>query len=324
MLPTNSGVIVAQLGTDSDALFASITSITIGGSVVGSGPTNYAQIFSDGDIGPVKIGGDLRGGAGNESGLLLARKNLGLVSIGGSVVGSSGTDSGTIASYGKLDGVKIGGSLVGSGGQNTGQIYSAVATGPVTIFGDFIGGAGNGAGKIHSLGVLGAISIGGDVLAGANGLIVIAASNGNGLGNNTHLGIKSVTIGGSATRLFVFVNAPDAIIGPVKVGGDWREGAIFTNIDSGDGVLGNNDDVELDAGDPLLFSKIASITIGGAVIGTASTSGDSFGFVAQEIGALSIGGTKIPLLPGHGTDTNATLSRYIISASRDFTVHEVA
>jgi hypothetical protein len=272
----------------------------------------------------VKIGGDLRGGAGTLSGGLRTGRNLGFVSIGGSMLGGAGTDSGSILS-GKIAGVKIGGSLVGGdGGVASGRIGSNIAVGPITIGGDFIG-RGNGAGLIGSDGILGAIFIGGSVLSFGGGPTEIVASNGAGLGNDTRMSIKSLTIVGSASGLNVVASGADDIIGPIKVGGDWREGSIRASINpGGGGFFGDNNDTANGVGDPLLFSKIASITIGGAVIGTASVGGDGFGFVAQEIGALSIGGTKIPLLPGHGNDTDATLSRYIISASRDFTVHEVA
>ena len=47
------------------------------------------------------------------------------------------------------------------------------------------------------------------------------------------------------------------------------------------------------------FSKIASITIAGQVLGTAAA-GDNFGFVAQQIGSVQVGGTVIPLTPASG------------------------
>jgi len=321
VLPIDSGVIVAR--TTSDATFASIASLTIGGSVIGRGPNTYGQVFADGDVGPVKIGGDLRGAVSVLSGAVRTGRDLGFVSIGGSVLGGdNGGESGAILAVGKVAGVKIGGSLVGGSGGASGRISSQVAIGPVTIGGDFIG-RGNAGGFIGTNGTIGAIFIGGSVLS-FGGPAQIASSNEAGLGNDTRLSLKSLTIGGSASGLEVIANGADDIIGPIKIGGDWREGSIRAAVNfGGDIFFGTNDDVAAGIGDPDLFSKITSITIGGAVFGTAGP-GDHFGFVAQEIGALSIAGTKIPLERGPGNDTDATLGRYIISSARDFTVHEVA
>ena len=52
-----------------------------------------------------------------------------------------------------------------------------------------------------------------------------------------------------------------------------------------------------------VFSKITSIVIGGQAFGTAS-SGDHFGFVAENIGSFKVktGVTTFPLVVGNGND----------------------
>jgi hypothetical protein len=317
-----TGIISAQIGTTSDANFASIASITIGGSVIGGGANDNGQIFADGNLGPVKIGGDLRGGSGAGSGEINTVGTLGLLTISGSVIGSSGSGSGSVATGGRMAGVNIGGSLVGGSANSAGALHSNVAIGAVSIRGDFIGSPITLAGTITSGGTLGAITIARSVLPGGGGSARISAGNDAMLNLGTNLLIKSVTVAGSATQFVVEGTRADGIIGPVKVGGDWTRGRITSGISPGDSYYGDGNDSASGVGDPDLFSKIASITIGGAVVGTTA-SGDNFGFVAQEIGALTIAGVKIPLRAGHGNDTDLS-SRYIISATRDFSVHEVA
>ena len=91
------------------------------------------------------------------------------------------------------------------------------------------------------------------------------------------------------------VNA-DAQIGAVKVGGSWIAsdlvaGAVCDAFPN----FGYLSDASIGGGAPGILSKIASITIGGQVFGTPSSvnAGDNFGFVAQAIGAVEIGGYTI-------------------------------
>jgi hypothetical protein len=49
------------------------------------------------------------------------------------------------------------------------------------------------------------------------------------------------------------------------------------------------------------LARIGSITIGGTVRGT-SAAGDSFGFIAEEIGRVKIGGSDRALVSGPSND----------------------
>ena len=53
---------------------------------------------------------------------------------------------------------------------------------------------------------------------------------------------------------------------------------------------------------PNTFSKIASITIGGQVLGVLGDPSKTFGFGAGFIGSFKVGGTAIPLIPGPHKD----------------------
>ena len=80
-------------------------------------------------------------------------------------------------------------------------------------------------------------------------------------------------------------------------------------------------DLDYGTGDDLLvaaananIAKIASIRIGGQVIGTTDDAGDQFGFVSRQIGALTIGKTKFKLTGGNDTIP--------LGPTFDFTVRE--
>jgi hypothetical protein len=111
---------------------------------------------------------------------------------------------------------------------------------------------------------------------------------------------------------------PDAQIGSVKVGGDW----ITSDLLAGCERRTNSFQIISDPNhNPKITSSIASITIGGQVLGATSGSthilGDYFGFSAEQINALSVGGTKIKLKAGPDNDS------FNIGATNDFVLEEV-
>jgi hypothetical protein len=118
----------------------------------------------------------------------------------------------------------------------------------------------------------------------------------------------------------------DAQIGMVAVGGDWIASSLVAGAVAGvDGYFGDGDDAKLaGAGvkdDPLLFTSIARLAIGGQVVGTIAD-GDHFGVVAEAIGAVSVGGTVLPLTPGpHNDDLPVGIAGDVTA---DFTVHELS
>ena len=113
------------------------------------------------------------------------------------------------------------------------------------------------------------------------------------------------------------VNA-DAQIGPVNITGDWIAsnivaGAVNLGVDNLPGGVGlaadnvNFGDTHdflmsgMVKNDSLVFSRIASLTIGGQVMGTIGFT-DHFGIVAENIGAVRIGGTLLGLAIGKSND----------------------
>ena len=96
----------------------------------------------------------------------------------------------------------------------------------------------------------------------------------------------------------------NASIGPVKVGGDWIASSISAGVRDG-GAPGFGTPGDTIIAGATLISRIASISIKGAVIGTAAD-GDHFGFTAQQIGSFKAGPFKAALTAG--TDAAIELS----------------
>jgi hypothetical protein len=71
-------------------------------------------------------------------------------------------------------------------------------------------------------------------------------------------------------------------------------------------------------GGPGIASKIASIIIGGQVLGTVGGT-DHFGFVAQQVGLFRVNGITFPPHAGPGND----LTRLPVGPTADVVVHEV-
>src|SRR6266853_1174312 len=141
---TINGEVVALkvTGDIRDAAFqpTSIDSITVGGSLA------YGNIYTTGDIGPVKIGKDILGEA---TGSISCETGgtIGSVTVGGSLIGGSGARSGSVlagnnaSSTATLGKVAIGGSVKGGSGANSGEIFSESSLGAVRIGFDLVGGS---------------------------------------------------------------------------------------------------------------------------------------------------------------------------------------
>ena len=250
----------------------------------------------DDDSGAITIGGSLRGGTTANSGSIFAAGDLGAVKIGGSLLAGAGPHSGSIEAGAKIASVSIGDSLFGTAAVGSGSLIAGTTLGATAIGGDLSGGR---------------IFVKGNLLPTSDALA---------------LAIKSLSIAGNVSRADIFAgydrdgaakNA-DVQIGAVSVGRDWIASDLVAGLRPIDANFGNGD--ELIPGGNGITSKIASIVIGGQVLGTPSTiSGtDHFGFVAEEIGAFSIGGTVFKLTPGALTD----LAGLPVGATGDMLVRE--
>ena len=111
-----------------------------------------------------------------------------------------------------------------------------------------------------------------------------------------------------------------AQIGAVKVKGDWIESNLVAgvqNATNSPGNFGDNLDVLITptGPNPAILAKIASITIGGQVVGSAT---GHFGFVAQQIGSFKAAGFTAKLTAG--TDAPIQLA---VAQGGNVTIHEI-
>jgi hypothetical protein len=337
-----SGLSSGQINSD-----GKMASVTVGGSLIGGSDDNSGEILSLGDMGAVKIGHDVQGGSGTRSALLGSNGNLASVTIGGSVIGGSNGASGFIFSGDDMGTVKIahnliGGSITGSASlDNSGVITSEggrIAS--VTIGGSIISGIDESTGTltdnatIRAANDIGSLTVAGSLIGNvtANGAspVIITASGQAVQGATTDLAIGKISIGGRVEYADILAGYDpnltplngDAQIGPVSVGDDWIASNLIAgamNSASANTNFGDGNDASIGAGNPNIIAKIASITIGGQVFGTpnSTSSSDQFGFVAEQIGSLKIGGNAIALAAGPHNDNLS------VGETTDVTVHEV-
>jgi hypothetical protein len=279
------------LGLGTGGIYAGVISkATIGGSLIG-GPTNSSGVITAGSIGSIKIAGDITGGsiggtaaAINASGMITSTGSITSIIVGGSII--SGTDTSTAANAVLT---------------NDGTIRAALNIGSITVGGSLIGNPDGGSGNA------------------ASPVIISAAGPASPVGS-TDVAFGKITIGGRVEDAEILagynatltgVNA-DAQIGPVKVGGDWIASDLVAGATNPDvpatGALpnfGDGSDVKLSGAgvtdSPDIISKIASVTIGGEVFGTPASVSitDSYGFVAESIGAFKAGGVSIAIPAGN-------------------------
>ena len=316
------GSIVGGTGDLSGYLNASglIASLKINGSILGgSTPGSIDQGYVNAHrAGPVTVGGNLEGGASTAAGTL-SLGSAKSVTIGGFIKGGSGSTSGSILGGSALGPVKIAGDAIGDSSLRSGSIITTKSGGniaSVTIGGSFVGG------RITADGQLGAVKITGDLRSGritGQGLSEDNDPNTPPLTAAKALAIKSLSVGGSVLNSRILggpdsqsgaVKNGDAGLGAVTVGGNWIASSIVAGItnygadhDSGGGdddlSFGNSDDHLISLGTPsaTVLSAIASITIKGFATGTLGGA-DTFGFIAQQIGAVKVGARTYTLAPG--------------------------
>jgi hypothetical protein len=299
-------------GASVTSAMGSIGPVKIGGNVTGGGTVSGST-----GVGPVTIGGNLGAGGTMASaagkiasvkvrigvlagGAISGHLGVGAVSVGGDFGGAITSDAGSVAA------VKIKGNVSGGIGGDTG-----VAA--VTV------GGGGSLGISSNNGTVGAVKVGaslsGMILAktGITSLSVGDDLNGSTITSNVGpigpikvglnmvssfvfgaSSVKSVSVGGNVSSSGIFagvIGTPvDATIGAITVGGNWVASSVSAGVTdvSVDGY-GNMDDTLIATG----ISKITSIVIKGAVIGSAALGNDRFAFEAASIGSFKINGISV-------------------------------
>ncbi len=322
-------------GSGSVTATASIGSVTVGGDVLGGGGEGSGGLGSK-VIGIVGIGGSLIGGSGDSSGGISGALGIDQVTIGGSLIGGALSDSSGLisAEIGRIGNVTIGGDLRGGDApigaavahEDAGEIQGK-SIGRVVIRGSILTGVGDfptlRGGSIIADEDIGSIVVKGSIVGRNASKVTIMAGGKDVMGASTDVALKSLTVGGDVAfaqmlfgydRDFQGVNS-DAQVGTVKVGGDWIASYLIASVDpvSG-GIVGDGNDTRLLIRDDAPISQIASIVIGGQVIAQPGTT-NVFGFAAEEVRAMTVGGVKIPLLAGAGNDTFAAGKAHSLGSS---------
>jgi hypothetical protein len=325
-----------------------LAGVSVGGSLFGGPNDSTGAISVTGDVGAVKIGHDLEGGSGSDSGFIDSTGKLAEVNIGGSLIGGTNNFSGEISSNGDMGAVKIthdfiGGSITGSASldssgviETTGGRIASVTIGGSIVSGsdDSILGALTNNATIHSANDIGSLTIKGSLIGNLslNGAshVVISARGQAVQGATTDLAIGRISVGGRVEFADILagygtnlnpVNG-DAQIGSVTVGGDWAGSSLVAgakNALSSNTNFGDANDASIGVGTTGIIATIAGVTIKGQVFGTPDSVSDTdhFGFVAQLVGPIKIGGIAIPLADGAHND-NLT-----VGETSDATVHEI-
>jgi hypothetical protein len=272
-----------------------LKSLTIGGEFVGGTADNSGVIGVQGPLGTLKLGKSMTGGTAKYSGSIFAL-SLGSATVGGDVIGGTGASSGSF--------------LIGAGnGSGTGSIAPAIKS--LTVKGSIKSGTGTDSGSVFADGPIIALTVMQDVVGNATAPVVIGAVTTAAANATKNLSIGSVKILGSISDSIIraggatdLPDRADGQIGSVFIGRDFVRSSIVASVKdvNGDG-FGNGDDTRNTAvGDSAkIVSSIASVIIKGAVTGTAGTT-DHFGIVAEVIGAVTVGKTKIVLTKGASND----------------------
>jgi hypothetical protein len=292
-------------------------------------------------MGTIHVLTDVVGGAGADSGLIVALGgDIAGVNIDGSLIGGTAHITGAIGSVGTIDSVQIGGNLTGANltGANSldsSGIIHAQRIVSISIGGSLIAGTNNGLGTLTHDGCIyadediGTITVAHDVIGNSTNPVIISAAQQAVPTAFADVALHNLIVHGSVTDAFVLAGYDfngngvdaDASINNIAVDGNWTTSSVEAGTGPGlDGRIGTNDDVNLSGAgvkdNPNLHSIIGSITIGGQVAGTAGGT-DHFGFVADEIAALSVDGTVYNLNPGPYNDDIP------LGSTDDFDAHEI-
>ena len=276
-----------------------LAKVLIGGIIDGDFGVGSGQVRADGSIGSVTANG-LTGDQGNESGSIIAGRGMsaflnefktiggiGSIVLNGSVSGGTGTDSGSIEAGARI------GALTVKGGVTQATFETGRDFGTITIGGNLS-----------------------DTLISSLGGAKATSRADLALGKLIVKGNVDTSLVRAGYDLFGNAVNGNAQIGTVQVTGSWTASSIAAGVqDVENDGFGDDDDVVIAGG---TISKIASIIIGTTVTGTEAVDSDHFGFVAQTIGSVKIGGVAQALtsakntIPLAGTpDTNDTSIREV-------------
>ena len=308
-----------------------------------------------GTIANLHIGGSLTGGAGTESGYIHANTNINTLSLTGNLTGGAANNAGEIYAQGTLGKALVGGNLVGGTiSDSSGPLFAsgfieAKTISSLEIKGTVTSGSNSGTGGIADSGAISAtqnivsLAIDGAVTGTAANPVLVSALQGTRVGK-TDLAISSLTFQGNVSYLDVLAGYSPASVttaaaaplgtptdGTAQIGTvTFAANLSATNVAAGvtgisngtkyppDGQFGTKSDAAIATGGVKgLYSSIAKILVEGTTAGD-STSGDSFGFVAQNVVTVALGNPPVYANLNSGPDND-----FLFPVSGNLYVNEV-
>jgi hypothetical protein len=291
------------------ALGGGIKSVTIGGT--GGAVMGIIESTGTAGIGTLAISGGLNGttvSASHTGGAGIKSLTISGAVTGGSLV-SSGTGIGTMT-------LKADSNLTLKAPGKVGMLaLKGTAARPITVSGIFdvriVSSLSGINANLDSLTVRATDGIGNVNVRSMNNTIFSAGTLGNVTTSKDMTGSTLLAGYDIGTVDYVIGGADDGTfgsakgnIGAITVGGTMSASSIAANVNPVDSMFGNGDDVVL-AG--TLEGAIKSLTVKGALIGSADTAGEHFGVVAHEaLGTLKVGRT-VYKAPWSSFGTNLTV-----------------
>lgn len=282
-----------------------------------------------GGLGTLKVAGAIR-----DASLSAMSGSIGSVIILGSLRGGEGDDSGMIHSTGGIGSIQIDGSIVGGAGQNSGAIVTEGSLGTLIVGGSIQSGNGAESGSVRVGGKIESIVVRGSLVGNEAHPVVLSAGGvppTNAGDDAVGLG-RARVVGNVAYAKLMAGYSPsgssingDAQIGKILVDGNWVASTAVAGSSAGpDGLFGTADDSIRFPHLNSVIARIAMIKIGGHAGGTKDSTADHFGFVAEEIGEVTIGARKSKLSPGPSNDDDPAAPQLAIGANGDFRIVEVS
>ena len=212
------------------------------------------------------------------------------ITVNGSVIGGNAVAAGDISVAGDIGALTIGGDLR-AGVANTGGIGVQGHVGLLTIGGDIVGSVEvSPNAQVDVFRGVDLFRIGGSIRGNVNQSARID------IGSN--LGARAVgtlLVSGNMDYATITTDEDgDALLGRIKVSGDWIASRLAIGTTEGpDQIYGTDDDVLDEIGD----GGVGKLTIKGQLLGTVAD-GDSFRIMARHIGKIKVGEVLYPLTAG--------------------------
>jgi hypothetical protein len=238
-----SGIVTIGFALSSE-ISANISSVTIGGSLIGGSVTGSGAITSSNNMGPVKIGGSIIGGPAKLAGNISSEGALSSLTVDGNITGESGfpvlIDAGGPTVHSATADVAIGGINVGgdlsyvnieAGYSNSTAFNAEAQIGAVHVAGDWlasnlVAGVDNPASNNGDFGNANdaVITTGAKIVSRIASIVIGGLVEGtfSSVSNSDHFGfvaqtIGSFSVGGVAIPL---ARGPAALLYPLGVTGD--------------------------------------------------------------------------------------------------------